>query len=91
MFQEQFNTEFCEEPMSQEEQILKQYTELKKLYFFKCKELNDIEVALKDYEQYFRSLVQNKSDDPENSEESKTQKTTKTAKQIKRKPRKSKN
>ncbi len=84
-------TEFQQEPITQEEQMQKQYTELKKLYFFKCKELNDIEVALKDYEQYFRSLVQNKSDSSENSEESKTQKTTKTAKQIKRKPRKSKN
>lgn len=38
----------------QQEQLLKQFNELKKIYFLKCNELTQIEQSIKDYEEHFK-------------------------------------
>lgn len=39
----------------QQEQILKQFNDLKKVYFLKCNELFQIEKSIKDYEEHFKN------------------------------------
>lgn len=39
----------------QQEQILKQFNDLKKVYFLKCNDLFQIEKSIKDYEEHFKN------------------------------------
>ena len=38
----------------QQEQLLKQFNDLKKIYFLKCDELTQIQNSIKDYEEHFK-------------------------------------
>jgi len=39
------------------EHLIKQFNELKEIYFLKCNEIAQIEQSIKDYEEHFRSVA----------------------------------